>query len=343
MPRIRLENVTRIYPAGGGVRDLSLDIPAGMHMVVVGPSGAGKTTLLRLIAGLEFPDSGHIFYDDQDVTKTSPHDRHVALVAQRPSLYGHLPVRQNLMIGIKLRQGLFSLVDAASHQLAVEAAEWLGISHLLDRPVAVLSGGEQQRVVLGRAVVSRHPTWLLDEPFAHLDPITRDEIRWQMHLLRGRLGPTMIEVTHDPTDAVQGQHVAVLLNGRLAQVGPPAEVSARPNSRGVATSLGWPPMNFIDGPVAPNAGAGGSPCALGVRPGDIGIGVALADATDIGEWELVQVDALGPRPLWTLIRNGVRIRRWADDGEVPSSPVRLHVRPGGLHRFDATTGQRLMD
>jgi ABC-type sugar transport system ATPase subunit len=343
MVLIRLEGLTKIYPGGGGVRDITLDVPSGSHVIVVGPSGAGKSTLLRLIAGLESPDSGRIFFDDRDITRVPPHERIVAFVAQRPALYPHLNVRRNLTIGVELRTGLFTRADAATIQRAVEAADWLGIAPLLDRPVSDLSGGEQQRVVLGRAVVSRHPIWLLDEPLIHLDPVTRDQVRSQLHLLRGRLGPTMIEVTHDPADAAQGQHVAVLFDGRLAQVGPPAEVSARPKSRGVATSLGWPPMNFIDGPAAPNAGAGGANCALGVRPEDVGIGPAPAGATDLGEWVLVRVDALGPRPLWTLMRNGVRLRRWAEIDDVSSPHVQLHVKAGCLHRFDATTGKRLME
>jgi ABC-type sugar transport system ATPase subunit len=343
MPRIRVEGLTKIYPTGGGVRDIHLDIPTGSHFGVVGPSGAGKSTLLRLIAGLEMPDSGRVLFDDRDVTRLPPHQQMVAFVAQRPALYSHLNVRRNLTIGVELRGGIFGREDTATSALATEVAEWLGIGPLLDRRVTELSGGEQQRVVLGRAVVSRHPIWLLDEPLIHLDPVIRDQVRWQLHLIRGRLGPTMIEVTHDPADAAQGQFIAVLLDGRLAQVGPPAEVSARPKSRGVATSLGWPPMNFIDGPAAPNAGAGGTKCALGVRPEDVGVGIAQDGAADLGEWALVHVDVHGPRPLWTLMRNGVRLRRWAEVGDAAPPRVQLHAKPGCLHRFDAATGERLSD
>jgi hypothetical protein len=102
-------------------------------------------------------------------------------------------------------------------------------------------------------------------------------------------------------------------------------------------------MNFIDGPAAPNAGAGGLVCALGVRPGDVGIGPTPAGGADIGEWELMRVETHGPKPLWTLVRNGSRLRRWAEPGELPATHVRLHVRPGCLHRFDATTGDRLIE
>jgi ABC-type sugar transport system ATPase subunit len=235
MPHIKIEGVTKIYPAGGGLRDINLDIPAGSHFVVVGPSGAGKSTLLRLLAGLEASNSGRILFDDRDVTRLPAYERSIAFVAQRPALYPQHSVRRNLAIGTELRAGGWGRPDAAAGALAIEAAGWLGISHLLDRSVSELSGGEQQRVILGRAVVSRHPIWLLDEPLTHLDPVTRDEVRWQLHLLRARLGPTMIEVTHDPADAVLGQHVAVLLDGRLAQVGPP------PRCPPGLTAVAWPP------------------------------------------------------------------------------------------------------
>lgn len=341
MPRLRLEHISRRFASGGGVSDVTLDLAAGSHLVLVGPSGAGKTTLLRLIAGLEPSDNGRICFDEQPVNHLPPHARHVSFVAQRPALYPHLDVLHNLTIGLQLRLGWWRRPDAEAMNRAKETASWLGLTALLNRTVSSLSGGEQQRVVLGRIAVSQHPIWLLDEPLAHLDPVTRDEVRWQLHLLRDRLGPTIIEVTHDPSDATAGQHVAVLLDGRMAQVGPPAEVLARPNSRGVATSLGWPPMNFIDGPAAPNAGAGETNCAvIGVWPKDVALGPADAGALDLCEWQLVSVNSIGPKPLWTLVRQDVRLRRWADGNDQAHERVQLHARLEHLHYFDAVTGER---
>jgi hypothetical protein len=224
---------------------------------------------------------------------------------------------------------------------AEDAADKLGIRALLSRSVHDLSGGEQQRVAIGRAIVSGHPVWLWDEPFAHLDPLTRQELREQLHLIRAVQGPTILEVTHDPGDACSGQRVIVLTGSCVAQIGPPAEVSARPNSRGVATSLGWPPMNIIDGPAAPAAGAPGLPCAWGVLPRDIGLGPAPVGALDLGDWDLSRVESPGPRPLWSMLREGCRLYRWANPDEPTEPRVRLHaVR---WTRFDARTGQRIPD
>src|SRR5262245_60966238 len=257
MSAITIRNLTKRYPGTqSGLFDCSLEIESGEHMVVAGPSGAGKTTLLRLIAGLETPDSGTVGIADRDVTHLPPQGRGVALVAQRPAVYPHHTVRRNLAMTVELRQRQswwrgadFHCVSPAELEKRVhEAAEILGLSQLLDRRGDRLSGGEQQRVALGRAWVARAGAWLLDEPLAQLDPTLRATIRAELHLLRGRSGATILEVTHDPGDALAlGRRVAVLRAGRLEQVGPAAELYARPASRTVAAALGSPAINFADG------------------------------------------------------------------------------------------------
>lgn len=340
MAGIRVRSLTLRYPPGGGLNRVDLDVTSGQRLAVIGPSGSGKTTLLRLIAGLETPDDGTVAIDDRDVTSLPAHDRGVGFVSQSPALYPHLDVLRNLTIGVELRRGL-RRPDGPLRARAEEVAGWLGLTARLARSVESLSGGERQRVALGRVVVSSHRVWLLDEPMAHLDPATAMELRDQLALLHARLSPTIIEVTHDPGDALASDRVCVLLDGRVAQVGPPAEVSARPNSRGVATSLGWPPMNFIDGPAAPAAGASESVCAWGVHPRDIGLGPAPAGAVDLGDWDLLRVEPTAPRPTWVLTLGGQRLRRWADDGDRPDPRVRLHARHWS--RFDRLTGSRLDD
>src|SRR4051812_36600967 len=204
MPAVGLRSVTKLYPATkAGVRGVSLEVADGEHLVIVGPSGAGKTTVLRLIAGLETPDSGQIVFDDRDVTRWPPHARHVALVAQRPALFPHRSVRRNLSASVEFRQGgwlraLFRKRQVSKAELdarVAEAARILGLTPLLDRRPHHLSGGEQQRVALGRAWVDRAGVWLLDEPLAHLESALKSQIRAELHLLRGRVGATMIEVT----------------------------------------------------------------------------------------------------------------------------------------------------
>src|SRR5262245_18964524 len=161
MPTVQLHQLGKRFPAGGGVSDISLDIANGEHLVVVGPSGAGKTTLLRLIAGLETLDSGAILFDGKDVTQTAPHERRVGFIGQRPALYPHLDVRRNLGIAVELRRDHAILKEELSRRI-VETANWLGLSGLLDRSIVGLSGGEQQRIAIGRMVVAGHGLWLLD-------------------------------------------------------------------------------------------------------------------------------------------------------------------------------------
>jgi ABC-type sugar transport system ATPase subunit len=252
-----------------------------------------------------------------------------------------------LAAGVKLRQSFGKIwrrlmrrpdpVSASDLALRVAtAADWLQLAPLLDRRVQTLSGGEEQRLVLGRAVVSQHPLWLLDEPLEHLDPAVRQSIRAELLLLRERLGPTMIEVSHDPVDALQrGHRVAVVSEGRIEQVGPPAEVYARPASRCVATSLGWPPMNFIEGT---RAAPGGDGEILGVRAEDLALG---SGGIDLGLWRIERVDPLGIAGLWTVKRDGQRLQRWARPGEMTTEMVRLSVARERCHRFDAKTGRRI--
>jgi ABC-type sugar transport system ATPase subunit len=230
----------------------------------------------------------------------------------------------------------------------------LKITPLLDRMPQGLSGGEQQRVVIGRAAVSRHPVWLLDEPLAHLDPATRLAVRDELLLLQDVLLPTIIEVTHDPIEARSlGRRVAVLNNGRLEQVGTPAEVYARPQSRSAATSLGWPPMNFIDGSLAaPDAGAParsfrlhgeGRAVVLGVRAEDVGAGPAPEGAADLGEWIEGRVEEHGVGSLRLMRRDGPVVRRWAAPGEPAGAKPRLWVAADRCHWFDPADGTRITD
>ena len=326
MSAIAIRNLTKRYPGTqAGLFEFSLDVESGEHLVIAGPSGAGKTTLLRLVAGLETPDAGSIAIGSADVTRLPPRKREVALVAQRPAIYPHLSVRRNLSASVELRQRRWPWRSADSNGVSAaelesrvaDAAETLGLTPLLDRRADKLSGGEQQRVALGRAWVARGlRLWLLDEPLAHLDPALRAAIRAELHLLRGRSGATMLEVTHDPGDALAlGRRVAVLRAGRLEQVGPAAELYARPASRTVAAALGSsgdqprrrrrdfggrPSRHAIaarrDGPASGRrsdreVGSGMSVC-LGVRPEHM-IPATADGLVPLGDWSVLRTC-----PLW---------------------------------------------
>jgi ABC-type sugar transport system ATPase subunit len=266
MAEVTLDRVAKVYANGvQAVRDLSLRLRDGELLVLVGPSGCGKTTTLRLIAGLEEPTWGSIAIGGHFVNNRPPRERDVAMVFQRPALYPHLNVRDNLAFGGRLRlplspmtrwlrrvwlgrssQGEGSVQDLAERVTGV--ARTLGLASVLERYPGQLSGGQQQRVALGRALVRRPAVFLLDEPLSNLDARLRGEMRRELHLLQRRLRATMVYVTHDPVEALAlGDRVAVLEHGCLQQEGSPTDLYARPANRFVAGFLGWPPMNLLDG------------------------------------------------------------------------------------------------
>jgi len=228
------------------VDDLNLEVEDHELLVLMGPSGCGKTTTLRLLAGLERPTAGEIIMGGRAVDHLPPRDRDVAMVFQEGALYPHLSVRGNLGFGLKLRRTPKSEIG----RRVTEAAVTLGISDLLDRLPGELSQGQQQRVALGRAMVRRPKLFLLDEPLASLDGGLRRQLRHEIRVLHQRLGVPMIFVTHDAGEAMAlGQRIAILRDGRLQQVSDPQTLYDRPGNRFVASLLGSPGMNLLDGRV----------------------------------------------------------------------------------------------
>jgi ABC-type sugar transport system ATPase subunit len=227
MAGIEIRGLSKAFPACPRALDaVDLDVAGGELLVVVGPSGSGKTTLLRLIAGLDTPMAGEIRIGGKELAGVPPHQRNVALVFQNLALYQHLRVRENLAFGLNYTKG---------DQDVSAVAEMLGIGRLLDRYPAELSGGEQQRVALGRAIARRPAALLLDEPLSSLDAPVRRELRREVKRVQRELGAPTIYVTHDPTEALlMGDRIAVLDNGRIQQVGLPEEVYQRPANRFVA-------------------------------------------------------------------------------------------------------------
>ena len=220
MAAVSLRDIAKVYPPDvRAVEGLSLDVgDDGELLVVVGPSGCGKTTMLRLIAGLETPDRGEIAIDGRDVARLAPRERDVAMVFQNHALQPHMNVYRNMAFGLTLRKTPRTEI----RRRVEEAAAWLGISELLQRRPAALSGGQSQRVALGRAIVRRPKAFLLDEPLANVDARLRDELRGEIRRLHGELGATMIWVTHDEHEAMSlGDRIAVMRAGRVEQVDRP--------------------------------------------------------------------------------------------------------------------------
>lgn len=242
MAVVALEGVGKVFDNGvAALSDVNLQVADGELLVLVGPSGSGKTTFLRLVAGLEKPSRGQVRIGGQPVNQVPPHLRNVAMVFQRPALFPHLSVRDNLLFGLRIRRPWSWLPwpgqrpEAQDRQVVDETARMLGLDQFLDSYPQQLSGGQQQRVALGRALVRRAGVYLLDEPLGQLDFPLRKQLSEELHLLQRRLAATMIYVTHEPREALQlGQRVAVLSEGVVRQVGTPAEIVRQPHHPFVA-------------------------------------------------------------------------------------------------------------
>ncbi len=243
MASVRFDRVDKQYPNGHyGVREVCLEIADGELLVLVGPSGCGKSTLLRLLAGLETVTLGRIFLDERVVNDESPQQRNVAMVFQDYALYPFMSVERNLAFPLELRR----LPRAEIDRRIAWAAKVLDLGGVLDRLPRQLSGGQRQRVAMGRALVREPSISLLDEPLSNLDAKLRVEVRAQIAELQAATRRTMLYVTHDQTEAMTlGQRIAVMDDGRIQQVAPPAELYDRPANRFVAGFIGTPPMNVF--------------------------------------------------------------------------------------------------
>jgi multiple sugar transport system ATP-binding protein len=248
MAQITLENVTKTFGRIMAVKDLSLIVNDREFFVLLGPTGAGKTTTLRCIAGLESPEKGDIFIDSQSVIRWAPAERDVALVFQYYSLYPHYTVRQNLEFPLRPRIRNLSAEEIASR--VMKAAKTLRIDHLLERKTENLSGGEMQRVAIGRAIVRDPKVFLMDEPLSNLDAKLREILRTELKGLQLDLGATFLYVTHDQVEAMtMGDSIGILSRGEIIQIGTPYEVYNYPRDLYVASLIGSPVMNFFDGVI----------------------------------------------------------------------------------------------
>src|SRR5512142_531666 len=243
MAGVTYDHVTKQFGEVKAVNDLNLDVKDKEFLVLVGPSGCGKTTALRLLAGLEDITSGQIMIGERVVNDVAPKDRDIAMVFQSYALYPHMSVYDNMAFGLKLRKMKKADID----KRVKEAAQILGISHLLDRKPKQLSGGQRQRVAVGRAIVREPKVFLFDEPLSNLDAKLRVQTRAEISKLHQRLGTTFIYVTHDQVEAMtMGTRIAVLRDGLLQQVDTPQNLYDCPANTFVAGFIGSPAMNFFD-------------------------------------------------------------------------------------------------
>lgn len=328
MPEVTLTALSKRFGNVSAINDLSLTVSDGEFVVLLGPTGAGKTTTLRLVAGLEQPDSGRISIAGADVTEAAIASRDVAFVFQQYSLYPHYTVRENL--AFPLRSPLRRQPDTDIDARVSEIAQLLRIESKLNNKATQLSGGEMQRVAIGRALVRRPAVFLMDEPLSSLDAKLREDLRIELKRIQLDLGATMLYVTHDQVEAMTlADRIGVLAEGRLVQVGTPREVYTRPDSVYVAQRLGSPPINLLPvgalGVNAPDAAV-----QIGVRPED----VVLANGGTPAR--VVQVEHLGAETVVVLQVEGQNVHALAGSDEDPSpgDQTTVSTLPGAALYFD---------
>ncbi|MEZ2656862.1 ABC transporter ATP-binding protein [Aneurinibacillus aneurinilyticus] len=304
MASVTLQGICKTYNHAAIVNNMNLEIRDGEFLVLVGPSGCGKSTTLRMIAGLEDISDGDLYIGSTRVNDIAPKNRDIAMVFQNYALYPHMNVYENMAFGLKLRR----LGKAEIDRRVREAAVLLDLLPLLDRKPKFLSGGQQQRVALGRAIVREPQVFLMDEPLSNLDAKLRVQMRTEISKLQRRLGTTTIYVTHDQTEAMtMGDRIVVLQEGGIQQVATPADIYEKPKNLFVASFIGSPAMNFIEGAVKAQDGEIlfinrdvrlkipeqraevlrdmdyiNKSALLGIRPEDIQVGIPSAETSRSG-------------------------------------------------------------
>jgi len=351
MAQIRIQNLRKDFGAFTAVKSSSFTIEDGEFFMLLGPSGCGKTTTLRMMAGLELPTSGQIYIDGEEVAQKRASQRDIAFVFQMFALYPHLTVGGN--IGYPLRsQGLNR---AETRAKVAEVAKILGIENMLDRPVGGLSGGDRQRVALGRAIVRQPKAFFMDEPLGALDAEFREHMAEELRALHDRMGATTVYVTHDQLEAMQmGDKIVVMNHGVVEQFGRPQEIYDWPATLFVASFIGSPAMNLL--PFQGQVGAGQTAVTLG-RPIDIpalrdgaagaltlGIRpehVSLADASPFRA-EVMAAEYLGTTQIVTTrtAYGAVKLRLPSDRQITPGAQVGLRFDAARITIFDPN-GQAL--
>ena len=325
MAEVTLTNVSKAFGKTQAVKDISMTVDDGAFVVLLGPTGAGKTTTLRLISGLEKLDAGTIHIGGRDVGLDTPAQRDVAMVFQQYSLYPHLTVRDNL--AFPLRSPILKTPEDVITRKVQEIADILQIPHKLDNKATELSGGEMQRVSIGRALVRDPQVFLMDEPLSSLDAKLRADLRVELKRIQADLGATLLYVTHDQIEAMtMATHVGVLEEGQLVQYGTPKEIYEDPKSVYVASRLGLPRINILPSDLFP--GAHKAP-QIGLRPENIRQGDGI-DAT------VVRSEHLGDQTRLHLTLKGHAITTLTDPHQDYAANATVKISPHNPLYFDAS-------
>lgn len=326
MAEVRLSGLTKRFGDTLAVDEVSMNIPNGAFVTLLGPTGAGKTTILRLIAGLEQPDAGDVVIAGRSVVGDTPAQRNVAMVFQQYSLYPHMSVRENL--AFPLRSPLLKTPADEIDRKVAEVAEVLRISHKLANKATNLSGGEMQRVSIGRALVRDPSIYLMDEPLSSLDAKLRSDLRIELKRIQESLGATLLYVTHDQIEAMtMATHVGVLDHGRLVQFGSPREIYENPVNLYVAGRLGQPRINVL--PADLFAGAPSGARTIGLRPEHIAQGEGKVS-------EVRRVEHLGDQTRLHLTLDGHSVVTLSDSHTALEPGDTLAIQPRNPLFFDAS-------
>jgi multiple sugar transport system ATP-binding protein len=347
MAKIQLKDLSKRWGNVVGVKTMSLDIADGEFLVLLGPSGCGKTTTMRMIAGLEDASTGEIWISDRKVNDVDPKDRDIAMVFQSYGLYPTMTVYENIRFPLKVRK-----VPEAEHDERVRrAAKTVELLDLLDRKPAALSGGQRQRVALARAIVRQPKVFLMDEPLSNLDAKLRVSTRAQIKNLHHELKTTTIYVTHDQIEAMTlADRVVVMSKGEVQQVGTPLQIYDQPANTFVASFIGNPAMNLLEG-VLDNgtfkADAVSIPGFGGAPDGPVTLGYRAEDASIAPGGEITapvySMELLGDSSMVTLQAGAARvaIKAAKDFSAAIGATLSASVPARICHLFDRTTGQRL--
>ena len=354
MAEIVIQNLRKEFGDFTAVQSSSFKVEDGEFFMLLGPSGCGKTTTLRMIAGLELPTSGAIYIDGEEVGQRPASQRDIAFVFQMFALYPHMNVRKNISYPL-VSQGM---PRTQIREKVAEVAGILGIEGILDRPVGGLSGGDRQRVALGRAIVRNPKCFLMDEPLGALDAEFREHMAEELKSLHDRMGATTVYVTHDQLEAMQmGDKIVVMNHGVIEQFGRPQDIYDKPATRFVAEFIGSPPMNFLkfhgnletgDTSVALNHQTMPVPALREPFDGDMIFGVRpehirLSDASGY-RGEIIATEYLGTTQIVTLkTHNGeIKARIAADQPARVGETVGLEFNGATVTLFDSQSGRAIL-
>lgn len=359
MAFLKLENISKKYNERPVLENISLSLEKGEILAIAGPPGSGKTTLLKIIAGLVRPTSGRVYIEGVDITDTPPYSRGFSMVFEIPPIYPDRSGYENIAFPLRLRR----LSEDEIRRRVYEVAELLGIKHILSRMPSTYSGGEYQRVALARALVTNPRLLLLDEPFRNLDAKIREHMIVWFKQFQAKLGVTIVYATHDPLEALTiGNNVAVLLNGRVKQYGPPIDILRNPISYDVDEFISIPALNtfkvhfmkssadevlvslnniVVRKRAKLNTGHSEGEAIASIRPADIRVSRSATEGAIVGRVELIQY--LGATILAAVKVDDLSIRVVVPKGMMvkEGDSIYLVLDPSKVHLYEVSSGRRL--